>query len=198
MGHDCFGALTGWFPWGASAECYAVAWGIESRGFLMTGHFAFPHCPPGAADIMQELHITELYLCFLGSLPSSRDCIGTVRAGTINQFASRPLGMKEPGGHWKVGMGPMNILRLKRTEGPLWFGLPGPTAFPPFTRAFQERSGLSLCGIGVSSRGLTEGQLISTGRRNPPSTGFRSSAYFYFKFHSLTVLSFGPRCIHMP
>lgn len=147
----------------------------------MTGHFPFPHCPPGAADIMQEPHITELYLCFLGSLPSSRDFIGTVRAGTINQFASRPLGMKEPGGHWKVGMGPMNILRLKRTEGPLRFGLLGPTAFLPLTRAFQERSGLSLCGIGVSSRGLTEGAAYFYRPKKPTEHWIQKLCLFLFQ-----------------
>lgn len=42
--------------------------------------------------------------------------------------------------HWKMWLEPMNILWLKRIEGPLGFGLPKPAVFPPLARAFQEKT----------------------------------------------------------
>lgn len=134
-----------------------MLWGcLRNRKQRLLNDRSFPpfsHCPPGAAEIMKELPITELYLCFLFILPSSRDFMGIIRAGTINQFAvGNPEWMKEQCG--TLGnVDRANSPWLKRTKGPLWFVLPGLAAFPSLTRAFQEASGHSLCGINVSFQG---------------------------------------------
>lgn len=66
-GHDCSGAWTGWFPWGASAECYEVAWGTESRGFLLPGQLLFsqhPHLYPGSTDVMRNSHNSSSFASY--------------------------------------------------------------------------------------------------------------------------------------